>query len=312
MIICVTPNPGVEHTVTVPNFRQGEVNRTTSVIAYTGGKGFNAARSIRMLEGNYCNLSIAGGHSGAMVKEMLAAEGLHAEWTTIDQEIRFVMIVLDPAQGDATVVNEEGPTLSQVEWQQFTADAIRLGKGASALCLGGSLPGATPASWLGEMVGAIQQAGIPVWIDNRGKALELALPYKPAGIKFNGKEAATLLGGREINDAASALAAAQLFRQRGIENVNITLGEKGAILLNQRGGWVVRPPIYQPVNSAGSGDAFFGGLLHGLDSGATIPEALRIGAAAGAANALTPLAGQVRRVDYERAWKETVVEALLG
>lgn len=311
MIICVTPNPGVEHTVTVPNFRQGEVNRTTSVIAYTGGKGFNAARSIRMLDGSYCNLSIAGGHSGAMVKEMLASEGLRSEWTTIENEVRFVMIVLDPAQGDATVVNEEGPTLSQAEWQQFSADAIRLGKGASAICLCGSLPGATPAAWLGEMVGVIQQSGIRVWIDNRGKALELALPYQPTGIKFNGKEAATLLGGREISDAASALAAAQIFRQRGIENVNITLGEKGAILLNQQGGWHVRPPIYQPVNSAGSGDAFFGGLLHGLDCGLALPEALRMAAAAGAANALTQLAGEVRRADYDRAWKETVVETLL-
>lgn len=310
MILCVTPNPGVEHTVTVPNFRQGEVNRTTSVIAYTGGKGFNAARSIRMLEGSYCNLSIAGGHSGAMIQEMLASEGLRAEWTTIDQDVRFVLIVLDPAQGDATVVNEEGPTLSQAEWQQFTADAIRLGTGASALCLCGSLPGATPAAWLGEMCGAIQQAGLPVWIDNRGKALELALAFKPAGIKFNGKEAATLLGGREISDAASALAAAKVFYERGIRNVNITLGEKGAILLNQAGGWHVRPPVYQPVNSAGSGDAFLGGLLHGLDSGLPMPEALCMAAAAGAANAVTPLAGQVYRQDYERARKETEVEQL--
>ncbi len=307
MILCVTPNPGVEHTVTVPNFRQGEVNRTTSVIAYTGGKGFNASRSIQMLGGDYCSLSIAGGHSGEIVKEMTHREGLNAQWTAIDNEVRFVMIVVDPAQGDATVINEEGPTLSAQEWQRFTADAIRLGQGASAICLCGSLPGATPAAWLGEMAGAIKQAGIPVWIDNRGKALELALPFQPDGIKFNGKEAATLLGGREIDSVQAALAAAQEFRRRGIANVNITLGEKGALLLNSQGAWHVQPPIYQPVNSAGSGDAFFGGLLHGLDRNLAMPDALRIAAAAGAANALTQLAGEVHREDYERAWRETRV-----
>ena len=120
------------------------------------------------------------------------------------------MIVVDPAQGDATVINEEGPTLSEQEWQRFTADTIRLGQKSSAVCLCGSLPGATPAAWLGAMAGAIKEAGIPVWIDNRGKALELALPVQPDGIKFNGKEAATLLGGREIDTVASAFAAACL------------------------------------------------------------------------------------------------------
>lgn len=310
MILCVTPNPGVEHTVTVPNFRQGEVNRTTSVIAYTGGKGFNACRSIQMLGGNYRSLSIAGGRSGEMIKEMTANEGLAAHWTEISSEVRFVMIVVDPAQGDATVINEEGPTLSQEEWRRFTADAIRLGKGASAICLCGSLPGATAVGGLGEMTGAIRAAGIPVWIDNRGKALELALPFQPTGIKFNGKEAATLLGGKEITDVHSALVAAKEFHKRGIEHVNITLGEKGAILLNSMGAWHVRPPIRQPVNSAGSGDAFFGGLLHGLDQGLPMPEAMRIAAAAGAANAVTKLAGEVHREDYDQAWKETTVEVI--
>lgn len=310
MILCITPNPGVEHTVTVPNFQHGEVNRTTSVVAYTGGKGFNASRSIQMLGGDSLNLSIAGRHSGEMIKEMVANEGLHGEWTTIQNDVRFVMIVVDPAQGDATVVNEEGPTLSAEEWQRFTDDAIRLGRRASAVCLCGSLPGTTPAGWLGDMTATLRAANIPVWIDNRGKALELALPYLPTGIKFNGKEAATLLGGNEIDDVTTALAAALQFQRRGIEHVNITLGAKGAILLNRQGAWHVQPPIYQPVNSAGSGDAFFGGLLHGLDCGLSLPEALRMAAAAGAANTLTALAGQVYRADYEKAWKVTTVERI--
>ena len=106
------------------------------------------------------------------------------------------------------------------------------------------------------------------------------------------------------------MAAAVEFHQRGIQHVNITLGEKGAILLNGQGVWHARPPIYTPVNSAGSGDAFFGGLLHGLDQKLPMPEALRMAAAAGAANALTQLAGEVHRKDYDQAWQETQVERI--
>ncbi len=334
MILCVTPNPGVEHTVTIPNFRLGAVNRTRGVMAYVGGKGFNASRTIRMLEGDYLNLSIAGRHAGEWAKEMLSQEGLHGEWTSIDHPIRFVMIVVDPSATsastalnapvldtpvldtpvldtpvlDATVINEEGPTLSQAEWTRFTSDVQQHTHGAYAIALAGSLPGDTPAAWLAEMVATLKQSPAQVWIDNRGAALEAALPQQPHGVKFNGKEAATLLDGREIDSVTAALAAANAFRQRGIANVNITLGELGAVLVNNEGGWHVRPPRYQPVNSAGSGDAFFGGLLHGLDRGESMGEALRMAAAAGAANALTALAGQVYAADYQRALQATMVE----
>src|SRR5208282_892500 len=49
-------------------------------------------------------------------------------------------------------------------------------------------------------------------------------------IKPNRAEA-RLLTGIEVNDASSALRAAQEFRRRGIENVLITLGADGAFLL---------------------------------------------------------------------------------
>jgi tagatose 6-phosphate kinase len=54
------------------------------------------------------------------------------------------------------------------------------------------------------------------------------------------------------------------------------------------------------VNPIGSGDAFTAGLVASLLRGDDLGEACRWGAATGAANALTIMAGDVRREDVQR------------
>jgi tagatose 6-phosphate kinase len=64
------------------------------------------------------------------------------------------------------------------------------------------------------------------------------------------------------------------------------------------------------VNPIGSGDAFAAGLLWRLLRGEDLGEACRWAAAAGAANALTLMAGEVHGDDVERLAGQVTVERL--
>ena len=66
------------------------------------------------------------------------------------------------------------------------------------------------------------------------------------------------------------------------------------------------------MNPIGSGDAFAAGLVWRLLRGEDLGEACRWASAAGAANALTMLAGEVHRNDVERLVEKVSVEPLKG
>jgi fructose-1-phosphate kinase PfkB-like protein len=98
--------------------------------------------------------------------------------------------------------------------------------------------------------------------------------------------------------------------EQGAQRAVITLGADGAIATDGSAFWRIHAPKLHPVNTVGSGDAFTGGLAAGLVRQLPIPDACRLAAACGAANALTVLAGEVHLEDVQRFEKETQVERL--
>jgi 1-phosphofructokinase family hexose kinase len=309
VIICVTPNTAVDRTLIVPGFRVGEVFRPIATLVAAGGKGANVARAIQVLGGSARCAGLLGGGSGRLVAELAAREGLDAVWTPIDGETRTCTIIVAPDRGEATVINEAGPLVSDPEWARFEDDVLRAAAGADTVCFCGSLPPGVPATAFARMIAAARASGTPAWIDSSGMALEAALTVAPTGIKINGAEAGALLH-HAIDDVRPALAAAAALRQSGIGAVVLTLGRLGAILAHETGRWWAEPPIVPTVSAVGSGDAFLGGLVLALTDGMPLAEALRHGVAAGAANARSAGGGAFAQADFAAALAATIVRSV--
>jgi fructose-1-phosphate kinase PfkB-like protein len=92
--------------------------------------------------------------------------------------------------------------------------------------------------------------------------------------------------------------------------VLITMGLAGAVLVTSDGEWVAGPPPERGPYSVASGDALLGGLVVALARGAELPEAVRFGSAAAAANALVPGQGELDAADLERLLPACVVTRL--
>jgi 1-phosphofructokinase family hexose kinase len=306
MILCVTPNPALDRTMTVPGLRLGEVGRTTHSFIAAGGKGLNVARVVRALGAAALCAGFLGGHTGRRLAELAEQEQLPATWTWFSGETRTSIILLDPQGGDATVINEPGPAVTSADWVALTADVLRAAEGADYVCLSGSLPPGSAPELFADLLRALVAAGRPIWVDTSGAALAAALAVETVGIKVNGAEAAQIVG-FSIRHPDTALAAARELLQGRSHPIILTLGERGAVMAGAAGSWHAQPPAVQIVSSVGSGDAFLAGLVVALARGLSEPEALRQAAAAGAANALTAGGGRLELDDFQNILQQTTL-----
>ncbi len=97
----------------------------------------------------------------------------------------------------------------------------------------------------------------------------------------NETETEILTGMPVSNQAEAELAAARL-RSHGVSTVILTLGDRGALLIDNEQSIVVPSFKITPVDTTAAGDAFVGGFAVALAEGQSLPEAVRWGNAAGA------------------------------
>ncbi len=84
---------------------------------------------------------------------------------------------------------------------------------------------------------------------------------------------AQLLTGIEVNDEVSAKAACQQLVVKGIANVIVTLGAKGAYLQTQSYVKQLPAPIVKAVDTTAAGDCFNGALVVAIAEGKSLEEA---------------------------------------
>jgi len=100
-----------------------------------------------------------------------------------------------------------------------------------------------------------------------------------------------ILTRRTIGDHREREEAAQLLRKRGAKAIAVTLGERGAMLLDDEGATMIPAYPVKAVDTTGAGDAFSGSLAVFWAEGLPLREAARK-AAAVAALAVTRLGAQ--------------------
>ncbi len=93
---------------------------------------------------------------------------------------------------------------------------------------------------------------------------------------------ASLLTGIEVKDEASAEQAARQLYERGARVIVITLGERGALALDEQGLRRVPPFRVKAIDTTAAGDAFVAALAVARAAGRDLDTALREASAAGA------------------------------
>ncbi|MCP2636637.1 1-phosphofructokinase [Microbacterium sp. HD4P20] len=291
MIVTLTANPSLDRTVTLPApLRPGEVQAATSAREDAGGKGINVARAIAAA-GEECVAILPLAHDDPF--DAALREGpLTSQRVPVRGHARANLAITDPA-GVTTKLNLPGATLSADEVAEVIDAVVTRTLGARWLVLAGSLPPGVPDDFYARVIHAVRRAhgDAPlIAVDGAGAALAAAVADgAPDLIKPNDEELAGLVGAElhgaavvEIFDLARAIVPTQ------VGAALITLGSRGALLVEPDGAWAATPPPILVVSTVGAGDSSLAGYVLAHARGADPAERLRLAVRYGAAAASLP------------------------
>jgi 1-phosphofructokinase family hexose kinase len=274
-----------------------------------GGKGFNVSRMLISLGGVSTALGFAGGDSGKLLHNGLVSSGIETDFIWIDGETRTNVSIVTADHDRYVKVNEPGPTILEEEQLALLAQVRRLAKANDWWVLCGSLPPGVPDDFYAQIISLVQRAEGYAILDASGAALRQGCKAGPLLAKPNEVEAHNLTG-LPVYTATEIAAAAVKIQGLGVANVVISLGKKGAVLVEDKQAWLLASPAIMERNPIGAGDSLVGGLVWGLEQRLTLPEALRWGIACGAATASCNGTTVARRDEVEELVKLVTVSAL--
>jgi len=301
MIITVTLNAAIDKSLSVPSFRLGRRHRTVESRALAGGKGVNVARMLKTLGEPVIATGFVGGPTGTQIVAQLAEESILHDFVRVREESRTNTSVVDPATGEQTEINEQGPAIAADEVEQFREKLLYLARGAAIVVLAGSLPRGIEPDFYAQLLRELRKRDVTTVVDTDGEALRLAVRAEPDVVAPNLVEAEELVG-HEFNDDGDRISAVREI---------VSMGARSAIMTLREGCWAqvlvdgapqlyhVTVPEVEAVATVGSGDAFLAGYLASRYRGLPPAECLRFGVACGAESTGRLGAGliDVREVD---------------
>ncbi|MET9426757.1 MULTISPECIES: 1-phosphofructokinase [unclassified Streptomyces] len=287
MILTVTPNPSLDRTYEVPVLERGEVLRATGERTDPGGKGVNVSRAVAAAGYRTVAVVPLGGAPGALVAELLAAQGIEVAPVPLKGDTRSNIAVVEP-DGTLTKINAPGPALTPAESEAILAAVGAYASDADCtwVACGGSLPRGLPPEWYADLVTRAHGYGARIALDTSGPSLTAALRGRPDVVKPNAEELAEAVG-RPLATVGDAVKAAEELLAGGAGAVLASLGADGQLLVTASGALYghAAVPAGSVRSDVGAGDASLAGFLAAGGEG---PDALMAAVAHGAAAVQLP------------------------
>jgi 1-phosphofructokinase len=157
---------------------------------------------------------------------------------------------------------------------------------SEVLVLCGPVPSdSLPVEIYGKLVADARGGETRTIVDLSPPRLNSALEGEPDVVKVNDWQLAEFLG-RGVSGDDDLKAGARELLEAGARCAMVTRGGDPAFIATREHMWELRPPRFEEGAPEGSGDSMVGAMAAMLAQGVALEEALRWGAAAGAANFL--------------------------
>lgn len=293
MIYTVTFNPAIDYLLHINQLNIGQTNRSQREQIFFGGKGINVSRVLCELNTPNTALGFIAGFTGDELERALLNMGINTDFIRLNSGFTRINVKL---KGEyETEINAQGPEIKPDELERLYRKLSNL-KNGDILVLAGSIPATLPDNIYEIILKQLSGKKIKTVVDATGDLLLNVLKYRPFLIKPNKSELEQLCQKTLKTDDDIAAAAKEL-QQKGAQNVLVSLGEKGALLLDEKGK-LYRKNAFNitAVNTVGAGDSMVAGFIAGIEKG--YEYALSLGIAAGCATAATADLATKSEIDY--------------
>lgn len=283
MIFTLTLNPAMDKTVVIDNLTPGGVNRIQSLRVDVGGKGINVSKCLKALGCQSIAAAFWGGAAGKRGVDFLNENGIGSLAVMVSEDIRTNLKIIDPIRRENTDINEPGPTISSENMSELIKqldDAIHPG---DILILSGSIPRGCELSLYRDLITRYRSRGTRVYLDADGENFRLGISAGPSLIKPNIDEMNRYLG-RELSTVEEVEAAARQFLKFDIEEVVVSLGEDGALMVKENRCLKADGLKVPVLSTVGAGDSMVAALACGAERGLSDDERLKLAIAISAAS----------------------------
>lgn len=309
MILCVTLNPCLDKTLTVPSWKPGDNVRGISTREVVGGKGNNVARALARLGRASRPVTFLGGLVGAHCERLLGrVDGFEPIVTPTASETRVILTVRSEA-ADPTAFFDPDPQVTEAE----AADLFNRVEGAllagevEAITLSGSSPSPATHGLYSELIALARSRRVPAFLDTYGPPLDALWGFWPDAITLNRREVSLYLRQPDPTEA-DILGVLNRWSNRGVKVAVVTHGPGAVIAVVDGQTYRAQPPAITAVNPIGSGDCLLAGLVDArLRKDDPIPL-LKHAIGSAVANAQVWDAGGIDRESVDQARPGVVVE----
>ena len=306
-VVTLTMNPALDVGTDIPSVAPEIKLRCAAPRFHPGGGGINVSRAIRFLGGESSAVYAAGGHIGAMLSQLLDADGIAHHPVPIAGITRENLVVYEESTSLQYRFTMPGPELAADEWIACLETLFELNP--DFIVASGSLPQGVPLEFYGEITRYARDYGIRVILDTAGDALNRTIGKGVYLLKPNLREL-ELFAGEKIQGEAHIRAACRRLIAEGLAEVLVvSMGAAGAVLVTGAEYLHVHAPVTPIASKVGAGDSMVGGIVMGLAQGRDLADAVRLGVAAGSAAVMTPGTQLCRKEDAFRLYETIAASA---
>ena len=282
MIYTVTLNPSIDYVVRLDSLVTGITNRTTSEEYYFGGKGINVSCVLAELDLESTAFGFVAGFTGDAIEKGIRNDKIITDFIRLEKGISRINIKIKA--GEETEINCQGPHIEESELLRLLNKVDRI-KDGDTLVIAGNVPNTMPDDVYERILERIKGKKVRIVVDATKKLLLNSLKYKPFLIKPNRQELSEIFE-TEISTEADIEKYAKELQKMGAQNVLISLGGDGAMLIDEFGEKHKQGVLKEKVvNTVGSGDSMVAGFIAGYEKEHNYPYALKLGSACGNATA---------------------------
>lgn len=305
-VLCL--NPAVDMTYEIDRLIANEKVHAKSSRFDPGGNGINVGRALKRLKLPAATFCVVAGEIGRLLQRMLVTGLDDPRYIEVAGETRINGTVLERQPEAQYEVSGIGPEILTDQLAALTdrfVDAV----GTGWALLTGSLQPSIPIGIYGDIARRVRARGGRVIVDAHDEMLRQAIQAEPFLIKPNRFELENLLG-RTLPGLDAVAEEARAIQAAGVDNVCVSLGEEGALLVNGSGAYHGRPPRVAANSTVGAGDSMVAGLTAALVRGESPEVALRDAIACSVGTVMQPGTQLFAVEDLERLRERVTVRRL--
>lgn len=282
MIYTITLNPALDYSLETSKFDLGKLNLSEKAYFLGGGKGINVSKVLKNFNVESTAIGFLGGFTGNFIKEELKEKNIKEDFVEVLGNTR-VNIKIKTGEVETELAGLS-PEINENHVLALKEKLTNIQDG-DILVLSGSVPKSLKTTIYKELVEGLDK-NIKVILDTRGEAFVETLKVKPFLVKPNHHELEEFCG-KELHSLEEIVEGARTIQKLGVQNVIVSMGKDGSILLTEDSVYKGNVPKGTLKNSVGAGDSMVAGLVSKLAQGESLLEAYKFGIASGSATAFS-------------------------